>query len=98
MKVRSAVRRLCKDCRVVKRRKRLYVTCKRNPRHKQRQGFSTVVLNPTELVPTTTLSKNLVPSAYPSYVPPSAASVTDASASTIAVERYGAFHFLSAFR
>ena len=41
MKVRSAVRRLCKNCRVVRRRGRVYVYCKKNKRHKQRQGFHT---------------------------------------------------------
>ena len=41
MKVRSAVRRLCKSCRIVRRRGRVYVVCKRNPRHKQRQGIHT---------------------------------------------------------
>ncbi|KAI5082662.1 hypothetical protein GOP47_0002405, partial [Adiantum capillus-veneris] len=42
MKVRSAVKRLCEFCRVVKRRGRIYVLCKANPKHKQRQGFSTL--------------------------------------------------------
>lgn len=28
-------------CRIVKRRGRLYVICKDNPKHKQRQGFHT---------------------------------------------------------
>ena len=41
MKVRSAVRRLCRECRVVKRRGIVYVRCKANARHKQRQGFAT---------------------------------------------------------
>ena len=41
MKVRSAVRRLCNSCRIVRRRGRIYVVCKRNPRHKQRQGMHT---------------------------------------------------------
>lgn len=39
MKVKSAVRRLCQHCKMVKRRGKLYVICKKNPRHKQRQGF-----------------------------------------------------------
>ena len=32
---------MCKGCRVVKRRGKIYVVCKRNPRHKQRQGIHT---------------------------------------------------------
>ncbi|MFH1171089.1 MAG: 50S ribosomal protein L36 [bacterium] len=37
MKVRASVKKMCKDCRIVRRRKRLYVIC-RIPKHKQRQG------------------------------------------------------------
>ncbi|MDO8664152.1 MAG: 50S ribosomal protein L36 [Candidatus Liptonbacteria bacterium RIFCSPLOWO2_01_FULL_45_15] len=37
MKVRSSIKKICKDCQVTKRRGRLYVICK-NPKHKQRQG------------------------------------------------------------
>jgi large subunit ribosomal protein L36 len=43
MRVRSAIKRLCKDCRVVVRKRRRYVVCKTHPRHKQRQGFHTLV-------------------------------------------------------
>lgn len=38
MKVRSGVKVICKDCKVVKRKGVLRVICKKNPRHKQRQG------------------------------------------------------------
>jgi large subunit ribosomal protein L36 len=38
MKVRASVKRICENCKVVKRRGRVYVICKSNPRHKQRQG------------------------------------------------------------
>ena len=38
MKVRASVKRICKDCKVVKRQGVVYVTCKRDPKHKQRQG------------------------------------------------------------
>ena len=38
MKVRASVKRICEHCKIVKRRGRIYVICKRNPRHKQRQG------------------------------------------------------------
>ena len=41
MKVRSAVRRLCVECYLVRRKRRLYVQCRKNPKHRQRQGFST---------------------------------------------------------
>mmetsp|Transcript_18939 Transcript_18939/g.26681 ORF Transcript_18939/g.26681 Transcript_18939/m.26681 type:complete len:115 (-) Transcript_18939:80-424(-) len=41
MKVRSALRRVCKQCYFVRRKGVLYVYCKRMPKHKQRQGFHT---------------------------------------------------------
>ena len=41
MKTRSAIRRMCQGCRIVKRRGRRFVICDRNKKHKQRQGFST---------------------------------------------------------
>jgi large subunit ribosomal protein L36 len=37
MKVRPSVKKICKDCKVVRRRGVVYVICK-DPRHKQRQG------------------------------------------------------------
>lgn len=37
MKVRSSVKSMCKDCKVIKRKGVLRVVCK-NPKHKQRQG------------------------------------------------------------
>ncbi|HDQ23217.1 MAG TPA: 50S ribosomal protein L36 [Candidatus Uhrbacteria bacterium] len=37
MKVRSSVKKICKDCKVIRRKKRVLVICK-NPKHKQRQG------------------------------------------------------------
>ena len=39
MKIKSAVKRLCEHCYMVRRGKTLYVRCTKNPRHKQRQGF-----------------------------------------------------------
>jgi len=42
MKVVSALQRLCKDCFIVRRGKRLYMRCKSHPRHKRRQGFATL--------------------------------------------------------
>ena len=41
MKTKSAIKRLCKHCKIVKRRGRNFVICKKNPRHKQRQGYHT---------------------------------------------------------
>ncbi|OHA67779.1 MAG: 50S ribosomal protein L36 [Candidatus Wildermuthbacteria bacterium RIFCSPHIGHO2_02_FULL_47_12] len=37
MKIRSSIKKVCKDCMIVRRKGRLYVRCK-NPKHKQRQG------------------------------------------------------------
>jgi len=37
MKVRSSVRRICENCKIIRRRGVLRVICT-NPRHKQRQG------------------------------------------------------------
>lgn len=39
MKTKSALKKRCKDCFFVRRRGRLFVFCKTNPRHKQRQGW-----------------------------------------------------------
>ena len=38
MKVRASIKRITKDCQIVKRKGRLYVINKKNPRFKQRQG------------------------------------------------------------
>ena len=38
MKVRASVKRICRDCKLVKRKGRVYVICDSDPRHKQRQG------------------------------------------------------------
>ena len=37
MKVLSSVKKRCKDCKIVKRKGKIYVVCT-NPKHKQRQG------------------------------------------------------------
>jgi large subunit ribosomal protein L36 len=39
MKVRASVKRLCEFCYTVRRRGKLFVYCKKTPRHKQRQWF-----------------------------------------------------------
>mmetsp|Transcript_24525 Transcript_24525/g.97317 ORF Transcript_24525/g.97317 Transcript_24525/m.97317 type:complete len:90 (-) Transcript_24525:209-478(-) len=42
MKVKSSVRKICEHCYSVRRGKKLWIYCKKNPRHKQRQGFATL--------------------------------------------------------
>jgi large subunit ribosomal protein L36 len=37
MKVKSSIKKICKDCKIIKREGVLRVICK-NTRHKQRQG------------------------------------------------------------
>ncbi|NMB92513.1 MAG: 50S ribosomal protein L36 [Parcubacteria group bacterium] len=37
MKVKASVKKICKNCKIVRRKRRLYVICT-NPKHKQRQG------------------------------------------------------------
>ncbi len=38
MKVRTSVKKICSDCKIIKREGVVRVICKKNPRHKQRQG------------------------------------------------------------
>ena len=38
MKVRTSVKKMCSNCRVIKRKGIVRIICKTNPRHKQRQG------------------------------------------------------------
>ncbi len=38
MKVRASVKRMCNNCRIIKRDGIIRVICSKNPRHKQRQG------------------------------------------------------------
>jgi len=38
MKVRASVKKICKDCKIIKRHGVIRVICK-EPRHKQRQGW-----------------------------------------------------------
>ena len=44
MKVRSAIKRMCEHCYVVKRRGTRFVYCRKNPKHKQRQGLATLLV------------------------------------------------------
>lgn len=38
MKVRTSIKKICKDCKIVKRDRVVRIICKKNARHKQRQG------------------------------------------------------------
>ena len=38
MKVRASVRRMCSQCQVIRRRGKVRVVCKADPKHKQVQG------------------------------------------------------------
>jgi large subunit ribosomal protein L36 len=38
VKVRSSVKPICEHCKVIRRRGVVRVICRRNPKHKQRQG------------------------------------------------------------
>ncbi|MBN1125692.1 MAG: 50S ribosomal protein L36 [Sedimentisphaerales bacterium] len=38
MKVRTSVKRICENCKVIRRKGVVRVICSADPRHKQRQG------------------------------------------------------------
>jgi large subunit ribosomal protein L36 len=38
MKVRPSVKRMCKECRVIRRKGKVFIICSSDPKHKQRQG------------------------------------------------------------
>ncbi|MBI2420352.1 MAG: 50S ribosomal protein L36 [Ignavibacteriales bacterium] len=38
MKVRSSVKKICENCKIIKRKGVVRVICSKNPKHKQRQG------------------------------------------------------------
>ncbi|MCK5894196.1 MAG: 50S ribosomal protein L36 [Endozoicomonadaceae bacterium] len=38
MKVRASVKKMCRNCKLIKRRGTVRVICSVEPRHKQRQG------------------------------------------------------------
>ena len=38
MKVLASVKRICRNCKIIKRKGVVRVICSSNPRHKQRQG------------------------------------------------------------
>lgn len=38
MKVRASVKKICRDCKIIRRNGAVRVICKNDPKHKQRQG------------------------------------------------------------
>jgi len=38
MKVQASVKRICENCKVIRRKGRILVICSKTPKHKQRQG------------------------------------------------------------
>lgn len=38
MKVKTSVKKICADCKIIKRKGVVRVLCKKVPKHKQRQG------------------------------------------------------------
>lgn len=38
MKVRSSVKKMCENCKIIRRKGIVHVICKKNSKHKQRQG------------------------------------------------------------
>jgi large subunit ribosomal protein L36 len=38
MKVRTSVKKICADCKIIRRKGVVRIVCKKNPKHKQRQG------------------------------------------------------------
>ncbi len=38
MKVRPSVKKICQDCKIIRRKRVVRVVCKKDPKHKQRQG------------------------------------------------------------
>ena len=53
MKVRASVKKICKDCQLIRRHGVLIVRCKKNPKHKQKQSLKIKESKPK----TTTKSK-----------------------------------------
>ncbi|MBE9550217.1 MAG: 50S ribosomal protein L36 [Xanthomonadales bacterium] len=38
MKVQASVKKICRDCKIVRRKRVLFVICSKDKKHKQRQG------------------------------------------------------------
>ena len=49
MKVRTSVKRICENCKIVRRKGRVYVVCT-NARHKQRQGWAATPKHKSEFL------------------------------------------------
>ncbi|QJC33731.1 50S ribosomal protein L36 [Enterobacteriaceae endosymbiont of Donacia provostii] len=38
MKVRTSIKKICRNCKIIRRNRIIHVVCKTDPKHKQRQG------------------------------------------------------------
>ncbi|HDS09649.1 MAG TPA: 50S ribosomal protein L36 [Firmicutes bacterium] len=38
MKIRSSIKKICASCKIIKRNGSVMIICKKNPKHKQKQG------------------------------------------------------------
>ncbi|XBC38107.1 MAG: 50S ribosomal protein L36 [Buchnera aphidicola (Floraphis choui)] len=38
MKVRTSVKKLCRNCKIIRRNNTIHIICSTDPKHKQRQG------------------------------------------------------------
>mmetsp|Transcript_24345 Transcript_24345/g.48438 ORF Transcript_24345/g.48438 Transcript_24345/m.48438 type:complete len:103 (-) Transcript_24345:192-500(-) len=69
MKVRASVKRMCKECYTTRRKGRLYVYCKRNPKHKQRQGLHTLAAASSAVNSSTSMASTTGVATMPSVTP-----------------------------
>jgi len=51
MKVRASVKKLCRNCKIIRREGVVRVICSAEPRHKQRQGCSDIISRPISWLP-----------------------------------------------
>lgn len=58
MKVKASLKLICPDCYYVRRGKNLFIRCTTSPRHKRRQGFSTLNRLPASEMPALELQSN----------------------------------------
>ena len=78
MKVRSSLKKMCDKCKVVKRGRKVMVVCESNPRHKQRQGFSTLASTTPVYVPAVSTAAP-APDMMPTPSPACAATMVSAA-------------------
>ncbi|KAL4445568.1 hypothetical protein ABPG74_006119 [Tetrahymena malaccensis] len=63
MKIKSALKKYCQHCYIVKRGKKVMIKCKIDPRHKQRQGFCTaqeMQVEQQQIIQNECLNQNMV--------------------------------------